>query len=328
MVGNQNTDLCIANNLIDLEEDLSKLLSLYFGTSFKEDIYYTLHHESDIHLNEVYSFASSIFNNPSEFLKQSQNLAKHLYFVSTHPQIKTGEFYVVYFKNCLVNNEQTDAIGLFKTETKDTFLQITLTDQNAQIHTEQGVNLKKVDKGAVIFNVDKESGYLVQIIDNTNKSAEARYWTDDFLNVKIKQDQYYNTDKTLQLCKKFITKELPSKYEMEKIDQVDLLNKSVNFFKTSDEFNINDFTNKVFEQEDVIQCFSDYKVQYEKEQEIKIADSFNISETAVKKTARSLKNVIKLDKNFHIYIHGDRNLIERGEDNIGKFYKVYYNEES
>lgn len=45
------------------------------------------------------------------------------------------------------------------------------------------------------------------------------------------------------------------------------------------------------------------------------------------KQARVFKSVIKLDKNYHIYIHGDRQLIEQGEDNKGKFYKVYYKEE-
>lgn len=38
------------------------------------------------------------------------------------------------------------------------------------------------------------------------------------------------------------------------------------------------------------------------------------------------KCVIKLDKNFHVYIHGDRNLIENGADDRGKFVKIYYNE--
>ena len=33
------------------------------------------------------------------------------------------------------------------------------------------------------------------------------------------------------------------------------------------------------------------------------------------------------DCNFHIYVHGNRNLLEQGEDEKGKFYKVYYQEE-
>jgi len=40
-------------------------------------------------------------------------------------------------------------------------------------------------------------------------------------------------------------------------------------------------------------------------------------------------NIIKLDKNFHIYVHSARELIEHGVDEEGrKFYKIYYKEES
>jgi hypothetical protein len=28
--------------------------------------------------------------------------------------------------------------------------------------------------------------------------------------------------------------------------------------------------------------------------------------------------------NFHIYIHGNRNLLEQGSDEKGKYYKIYY----
>ena len=50
----------------------------------------------------------------------------------------------------------------------------------------------------------------------------------------------------------------------------------------------------------------------------------------MKRQARVFKSVLKLDKNFHIYIHGDRDRIERGVDERTgrKFYKIYYDEES
>jgi hypothetical protein len=58
-------------------------------------------------------------------------------------------------------------------------------------------------------------------------------------------------------------------------------------------------------------------------------ESFDISPQAVKKQARIFKSVLKLDKNFHIYIHGDRELIEQGVEKDGrKFYKIYFTEES
>lgn len=42
------------------------------------------------------------------------------------------------------------------------------------------------------------------------------------------------------------------------------------------------------------------------------------------------KEVLKLDKNFHIYIHGNHELIEKGFDSNKKmnYYKVYYNTEN
>jgi hypothetical protein len=48
----------------------------------------------------------------------------------------------------------------------------------------------------------------------------------------------------------------------------------------------------------------------------------------VKKQVRGLKSVIRLDRNFDIHIHGNRRLIEQGRDEKGKYYKIYYQEES
>ena len=41
------------------------------------------------------------------------------------------------------------------------------------------------------------------------------------------------------------------------------------------------------------------------------------------------KSILKLDKNFHIYIHGNSELIRRGEEKDGrKFYKIYFENEA
>ena len=78
-----------------------------------------------------------------------------------------------------------------------------------------------------------------------------------------------------------------------------------------------------------IESFKTFKSQYEQEFDSPIADTFEISENAVKKQSRVYKSVLKLDKNFHIYIHGNKELIEKGFDE-GKhmnYYKVYFKEE-
>ena len=61
---------------------------------------------------------------------------------------------------------------------------------------------------------------------------------------------------------------------------------------------------------------------------MEIDSTFDISSAAVKRQSRVFKSVLKLDKNFHIYIHGDRQLIERGTEKDGrKYYKIYYRDE-
>lgn len=312
---------------INVTDEIRSVLTHYFVSAFKSSEYYNLYHDSEVALNEVYAYSSKIFDNPESLHEQSINLAKHLYENSNHPNIKEGEFYVVYFKDYIIEGETVDAIGLFKSENRDTFLRVYPNEGNFEVESEQGININKLDKGALIFNTDRENGYIVAVVDNTNKGNSAHYWIDDFLHVRQRQDDYYNTNSVLAMCKNFVTKELPNKFDVTKAEQADLLNKSVKFFKDKDVFDIEEFASEVIEQPEAINSFNQYKESYQQERDIEIADNFTISDTAVKKQARIFKSVIKLDKNFHIYVHGRGDLIEQGEDNKGKFYKVYYKEE-
>ncbi|MCE5344968.1 MAG: nucleoid-associated protein [Bacteroidales bacterium] len=314
---------------LDLSGKLEFILLKYFLSSFKSEEYYNFYHESDIAMNEVFVYVSSVFENPGNIYEQSVNLAKHLYEKSVHPKIKSGEFYTAYFKNCAIGGITADAVGLFKSENKDTFLKVHSFNDGFELESDNGVNINKLDKGCLIFNVEKENGYIVAVVDNTNKGTDAQYWIDDFLHVRQRKDEYYNTSNVLTLCKNFVTNEFPQQFDVSKADQIDLLNKSVKFFREKDNFDMNDFTNEVIAQPEVIQSFNQYKQDYQKEQEIEFSDNFAISGSAVKKQSRVFKSVIKLDKNFHIYVHGNRALIEQGVDDIGrKFYKIYYEEES
>ncbi|MDR1379855.1 MAG: hypothetical protein LBJ47_00050 [Tannerella sp.] len=67
-----------------------------------------------------------------------------------------------------------------------------------------------------------------------------------------------------------------SRFEISKADQAALLNKSVQFFKEKDNFNLNEFANEVMEQPEVIESFNRYKSAYQQERDIDIADDFTI----------------------------------------------------
>ena len=310
-----------------LDEDLVGVLNMYYLQSFKTEEYYQLYHESDLVLNEVYTYVSKIFDEPKQLYEQSVNLAKHLYEQSTHPRIKGGEFYTVYFKDCIFDGKTLDAVGLFKSENKETFLKVLRENGSFNLVSDKGINIKKLDKGCLIFNKDRENGYVVAVVDNTNKDVEAQYWIDDFLHVRQRKDEYANTQNFMALAKNFVIKELPKEFEVSKADQIDLLNKSLHFFKEKETFNINDFSHEVIAQPEVIERFHQYKQEYEDQSDIVIDNQFKISESACKKQQRSYKHVINLDKKIQIVIAGNRQNIEQGKDDRGKFYKVYYTDE-
>lgn len=329
-VGNKMNDegLHLSKSKLLLDDELHNSLITYFSAPFKAVEFYNLYHQNDLNLNEVYNYVSQIFDRAASLHLQSINLAKHLYDCCNHPKIKSGEFYTVYFKDCFINGITVDAVGLFKSENKDIFLKVNKNAEQIGLAAEQGININKLDKGCLIYNTEKENGYIVAAIDNTNKGSEAQYWMDDFLHLLHRKDEYYNTKNVLSLCKGFITESLPNQFEVSKADQAEMLNKSVQFFKEHENFDFEEFSNEIMHQPEVVASFNEYKNNFQIEREIEIEDGFAISESAVKKQARIFKSVLKLDKNFHVYIHGNNNLIEKGVDPDGrKFYKLYFNEE-
>lgn len=329
-VGNKLNEeqVIFSEDQIEFSSEKEIILQNYFLNSIKPEEYYKFQHESDMSLNEIYVYASRIFLDKTNFIEDSKYIAKHLYKYSEHPKIKSGDLYVVYFVDFLINDEKVDAIGIFKSENKDTFIKVKKDINQFELLIDTGANASKLDKGCIIYNLEKESGYLVSIIDNTSKSGiEARYWKDDFLYVKHRKDNYFHTQNTLSLCKNFVTQALPQ--SISKADQVDILNKSVKYFKENESFDMAAFSKEVITNPDLIEIFNRYKSEFELARELAILENFEISESAVKKQARSIKSVIKLDKNFHIYVHGSRELIQQGMDEDGrKYYKIYFEEEN
>lgn len=330
-VGNKSADeqYTLSKNRIELDDELSALLAHYFFTPFKSEEFYRFYHDTDLQLNEVFTYAAAIFDDPESLYEQSVNLAKHLYNQSVHPKIKGGEFGVAYFKNCNVDGQTCDAVGIFKSENKDTFFEIERITDGFEIESRKGIHINKLDKGCLIFNTDKANGYVVAVVDHTNKGIEAQYWKDDFLGIQVLSTDFYKTNQFLGITKQFVTQRLTEDFEVSKADQIDFLNRSVDYFKTRENFDKQEFETEVFGDGNVIESFRRFDENYRQGHEIELADTFDISPQAVKKQARVFKSVLKLDKNFHIYIHGNRELIEQGIDENGrKYYKIYYNEES
>lgn len=321
--------MILSERSLEIDPEMTLMLKNFFLTPFKSEVFYQFYDEDAIENNTVFSLATKIFDKPEYFHEESRNLAEFLHDKTLHSNIKDGEFYVAYFKDYVVEGKIVDAIGLFKTENKETFLKVNPNDENFDVVPDGGISLKKLDRGCLIFNTEKESGYMVSVVDTTKgNGVDAQYWIDDFLQLQQRKDEYFETEYTLSMYKDYITEQLPQEYEVSRIDQADYLNKSINFFKDKENFEIEEFKQQVLVHPEVIESFDEYKKQYEEERDINLSDSFAINTGAVKKQQRHFKSVIKLDKNFHIYVHGDRKMLEIGEDDKGKYYRLYFDEES
>jgi hypothetical protein len=330
-VGNKILDdgVYFSTNLADInDENLLNLIKRYFLSSFSGNEMFNLYNSVGLEQNEIFAIASRIFSDNTVFFDQSKLFAQHLYDNSTHPKIKKGEIYIAYFENVLFEDEIIDAIGIFKSETKENYIKSNIKNKTNIISYDEGTNVNKLDKGCIILNIDKSDGYKVCIIDNLGKSNDTIYWKDNFLSVKPICNDFHQTNQFLGITKQFVTKQLSEDFKMSKTDQIDYLNRSVDYFKKNDTFDKQEFETEVFGDSYVIESFRKFDQTYRQENEVELSDNFEISAQAVKKQARVFKNILKLDKNFDIYIHGNRELIEKGIDENGrKYYKIYYEEE-
>lgn len=328
-VGNKLRDegIKFSSQEIAVDTETRNLLLKHFLSPFDGIEEYNFTHSSELTLNPAYVFIKRIFSNVADFQQNSIDLAKHLYEKSTHPKVNGGELSICLLENCIVNGIQASGIGLFKSEVKDTFLKFEPTDKAFNIVHQKGVNIKKLDKGGIVFNLEEEKGYKIFIIDS-NKSKETQYWKDEFLNIEPTANNYHFTKNFLSITKDFVTKQLEHS-SVAKPDRIDILNRSVDYFKQNESFEKADFEKIVFKDQQIIDSFREFNEIYNEHKEIQLSDSFEISSQAVKKQSKAFKSVLKLDRNFDIYIHGDRNLIEKGTEKDGrKFYKIYYQDEA
>jgi len=312
------------------DSELEKILSRFFLHPFQKSDpgFFNFKHDSDLNLNEMYHYASRIFNPQENFQLQSVNIAKHLFEKSDHPKIKSGELYVVYLQNCLVDDEVTDGIGIFKSENKDLFLKVYATGEKYNIEYQDGINIHKLDKGCLIFNTEKDLGYKICILDKTNHD-ETRFWKDEFLKIAHRDDDFYHTKASMSMARNFCNTVLAEEEKLSTNKQLEVKDKVLQYFSENESFDHESFEKQVFEEPQVVDSYRDFRKQFAEQNDLITKDAFDIAEKAVKKEKKFFKSVIKLDKNFHIYVHSNPDMIEKGFDDAkGKFfYRLFFDEE-
>ena len=333
-VGNKskNEPILLSEEIYKTNDEITPLLKEFFLKPFrdKEENYFQFGHETDLEFNELYDLASEIFSDPSKIHELSKKITRHLYDQSMHPHIKSGEVFVAFFENLQIDNEKLNGIGIFKSELKQDFLQFTEKENQLEAYLQQGVNLNRLDKGCLIFELKKEEGFKILSVDSNR--YDARYWLESFLGVDACQDDNFHTKKYLKFCQDF-AKDVVLPAE-DKKQEVLFMNRAVNHFAKNDNFLESAFMNEVIENPDLIPEFNHYKNEKAPKYSIEDLTSFPIANTAVTAARKKIKNVINLDTNIQIKLdfinpESAEKFIEKGWDEEKQmyYYLVYFNQE-
>lgn len=332
-VGNKFNDTknAFSDKVVDFDEASYELMLPFLLRPFGSLVQsHRFNHHADINLNEINSYSTQLFNDDDAFIDISKHIVTHLYEQSTSAQIKTGDVLIVMFEGIEFRDMTTNAIGIFKIESKVNFFQTYLENNSYDVLVQKGISSKKVDKGCLILNQADTEGKIIFTVDNN--SYDTQYWINRFLNIKYADDANNHTQQYIELCKEFSTDVLKTSYSIQ--DKNTFLAKTVDFFKENEIVNIERFKEEVLDDEKAIKLFEDYKKDYEDEQNLVIRNQFDVAEAVVKKEKKKIKTEIKLDTNIQIKLDIDApdasaEYMERGFDNEKKmyYYKVFFNAE-
>lgn len=326
----ENDGIKLSTTPILVYDEMREVLLKYMLDAFKEPEFHRFTFSTgDVSLNPLYNFVSNVFDSPEFLHEESVNIARHLYESSNHPNIKAGDLLVARIDDILIDDELVNAVAIIKVENKDAFLKLNLEDGSYQIDVQDGVNIDKLDKACLVLDTERDEGYKVCVIDKSNRSKEARYWTEDFLNIGAREDNYHATSLYIQATQSYIKERLPFDDSADKRDEAEILHRSKSYLKNAETFDKEEYTERVFSGGDRQASFNEFCEDFMAERGVELKENFEVSESAVRKQTKYFRSVIKLDKNFHIYAHGDKSLMEKGTDADGrKYYKLYYESES
>ena len=278
-------------------------------------------HEVNIQLNPVRKLLLDYFRGVSNFHEMTVGVMKVL--AASEKNISEGEVYMTAFDQIIYDQKPCQAVGIFKIDGKQSFIESSLMDDQLALTLTKGIGIKDLNKGALIILDQNEM--ILKVFQN---HPDIKYWRHQFLMIRPLENEFYQTKNTLNLCKDFALKGLD---EMAKVDQVNLLNKTVDYFSEKQSFDQSEFEEEVLASTEVKAAFHSYKGDFEEKHQIEgMREQFEISKPAFKAAKKYIKSVIKLDRNFHVYVHGQRQEIERGYDEVrGKnYYKLYFDQES
>lgn len=180
-VGNRLREepLVLADGCFNITSSISNLiLGGYLRGIVSTKNQYLLYNEDDIALNSVAYYVSGFFSKKYDFIEVSKKLARHLYDSTHHPNVSSGDLFIILFDKLKVDGLYKSALGIYKSESKQQLLSTYKNGTTQELSVSTGINLDLIDKGALIV----EGSNAIYAIDRV--SNRTKYWIDDFLKAR------------------------------------------------------------------------------------------------------------------------------------------------
>ena len=333
-VGHPQRDepLQTSKEVFKIEEKDQEPLAAIFLKPFKNLTAHRFSHHSSLDQHEMNACAAAIFAADDGLLEKGCDIAKRLYAKSNHPNIKSGDLCISLVRDIDINGELTRGLCILKSESVVPFLSISTRDGDLELHTEQGINPEKIDKGCLILDHLANKGYYVLTFDRTG--SDSRFWVRDFLGVVPVTDSPFLTNKYAGMAVAFIEKEKKGKPAADDTPPWDNSNAAITYFEEKENFSLREFEDEVLKTPDAKARFAEHRSKIEEEQGHKLDDSFEISKKDVSKARKKIRTSMKLDTGVEIRLKpalADKpdGVLEHGFDEARKmkFIKIYFNED-
>ena len=319
VVGNKTRGegLSAASVLADVSGS-SEFLTKLVEKSFMMDDVKQFSYIESVELNPVYQFVSKIFDDKEAFLMQSVNIATFLYDQSIHPNIRSGELYVLLLE-CEYKKETVAAVAILKSEKKDPFLATDNDGSEISVRTIYGTGLKGLDKGCLVLNVEREKAYVVGTVDNTNNGSDAQYWTDSFLHVTNCEDDYHKTVKLTEMLTAF-SKQVA---EQSVAEGAVVAKKATELLKKSEAVQLDELAERICTNDEQREQFAAFRQEFEEEHGGFPEEVIVVAKAASRKPVTRM-NTLRIGDEFEVKVLNPEARMAQGSDDKGKFWKLYW----
>ncbi len=337
-VGHPQRDepLQTSKEVFKIDEKDQEPLAEIFLKPFKNLTAHRFSHHSSLDQHEMNAYAAAIFASDDGLLEKGCDIAKRLYAKSNHPNIKSGDLCISLIEGIDIDGEVTKGLCILKSETVVPFLSISTRDGDLELHTEQGINPEKIDKGCLILNHLANKGYYVLTFDRTG--SDSRFWVRDFLGVVPITDSPFLTNKYTSMAVAFMEKEKKEKPAADDDappwDTSNAARGAITYFEEKEKFSLQEFEEEVLKTPEAKAKFAEHRSKIEQEQGHKLEDSFEISKKDVSKAKKKIRTSMKLDTGVEIRLKPalaakPEQVLEHGfdEGRKMKFIKIFFNED-